>query len=599
VLGPWESRLHHDGRQGTLWLAALRVAAALPPAAASAAALVAALPGLTLLVRRPRRAGILRSAVLLATAALAVTAAVAILRARALALAPFGGAGLEAACVTALVAVGYAFLSLQLVEVSRLARVRLVRPLRRAAAALGLVGLGLGLAFDALAPALGARRAAPLRPVVLVSLDTLRADRTGFTGATRPLTPRLDALAAEGAVFEQAASAAPWTLPAHVSLFTSLLPFEHGVRWPWQRVHPARSMLAERFRDAGYRTAAFTGGAFVAGSLGYAQGFETYADHDEQIEGGPEAVVAAALEWVREVRDEPFFLFVHSYEPHAPFERPGFARPEDAGRLPARIGYADVDAIHAGKLVLDEKERGYVVDLYDGDVRNADRVVGGFLARLRDEGMLDRAILVVLSDHGEDLWDHEATRSPGHGHSLYEELLHVPLFVRAPGLVPGPRRIRTPVSLLDVAPTLLDLAGLPPDPGHAGRSLARALRDGVEPEPRPILAESVQYGPDRFSRREGSTKVVVTPEPRRQHEGLALVVRPLEVFDLGADPGERRDVSGAPDPKARRMAQEVRSHAAERMLRPEPVPPPASELSEPMRRQLRSLGYTEGAQEDP
>jgi arylsulfatase A-like enzyme len=430
--------------------------------------------------------------------------------------------------------------------------------------------------------------------VILLSLDTLRADRMGVLGSNRPLTPLLDSLAREGTVFEQAMTPAPWTLPAHASLFASILPFDLRRHWDWNRVVPLRrALLAERFFEAGYRTAAFTGGGYVSARYGFGQGFEVYADHDEQAEGGPETIAAAALAWVRARGDRPFLLFLHTYEPHYPYTRPGFADPAAAGRLPPAISAREVDAMHRGVLVPTEGERRYVRDLYDGDVAHADRVFGGLLESLERDGILDRAVLVVFSDHGEELWDREPGYSPEHGHTLYQELVHVPLFVRWPGHVPAGARVRTPVSLIDLGPTLLDLAGLPADPAHRGRSLAEALRAGGEPEETPIFAESVQYGPERFMLRQGNLKVVLTPYPDRLENAVPIEARPLEVFDLAADPRETRDLPARLGADAAGMVDRLWRRAKGVMgapAGPDEANPP---LPEDLLRQLRSLGYVQ------
>jgi arylsulfatase A-like enzyme len=242
------------------------------------------------------------------------------------------------------------------------------------------------------------------------------------------------------------------------------------------------------------------------------------------------------------------------------------------------------------------------------------------LQRLRDEGILDDAILVILSDHGEDLWDHSEIRSPGHGHSLYEELIRIPLVVRAPGIVPAGARIGTPVSLLDIAPTLLALAGLPPAPEHQGRSLADTWRTGREPEVTTVRAESVEYGPDRFSGRRGDLKVILTPTPEKAHHDIRLPVVPLEIFDLGADPRERANLAPLPPPDsavadrppavpaaadlppgdspaaAAPLLETVRERVDLKLTSREGEESAAGEghlVPEDLRRQLEALGYTD------
>ncbi|HYS04839.1 MAG TPA: sulfatase [Candidatus Dormibacteraeota bacterium] len=600
VLGGWEVWLNSDLSHRMLWLATHRLAGPMARGAAWGALASAALAmSLGLLVRRgrrPLRIGIVCLGLLwiFALAALAFP-----LRETVFLLHRFSSHGLtwtvfgSIAAASLLLLAGRSRDALSRAGDSGAFRrapavlqgLRLVIPVLAAAAS------GIVLVLWILLPRLSAARASGRPSVILVSLDTLRADRLGALRSARPRTPVLDGFATEGMVFEQAMSAAPWTLPAHASLFASLLPFDQRRHWDYNREVPlGQTLLAERLSEAGYRTAAFTGGGYVSAQCGFGQGFEIYEDHDELIEGGPETIAAAALAWVRRVRGAPFFLFVHTYEPHFPYVHADFANPADAGRLPPVVSYKEVDAIHRGDLILSEAERRYVTDLYDGDVAHADRVMGGFLLTLEREGILDRALLVVLSDHGEELWDREPDRSPDHGHSLYQELIHVPLLMRWPGRVPAGSRIRTPVSLIDLAPTLLALTGLPPEPAHEGRSLARTLQTGEEPPPRSILAEAVEFGPDRFMIRNGDLKVVLTPYPSRFNI-VPFPARPLEVFDLADDPLERHDLSAhLTKPVAEmvdvlwRRARNVLSGQA----REEETGPA---LPEELLQQLRSLGY--------
>jgi arylsulfatase A-like enzyme len=424
------------------------------------------------------------------------------------------------------------------------------------------------------------------RPIILVSLDTMRGDRLGALGYPKPLTPHLDALAREGVVFEQATSNAPWTLPSHASIFTSLLPFDHGATRETRPLRPSVSTLAERLRNAGYRTAAFTGGAYVSSGFGFGQGFEIYEDRSE----GAEGIAAAALAWVRTVKDQPFFIFVHTYEIHFPYTHTQFVDESFLAQGKKPMTVKELAALHRGKLVLSSEDRRFESELYDGDVASADAIMGGMLEQMRHDGILDRAILVVLSDHGDDLWDHADYWSPGHGHSVYQELLHVPLIVRSPGLVPPGGRIRTPVSLLDVLPTLLALEGIPGETTDQGRSLAASLTHGIEPAQVPMNAEATQYGADRFARRDGKFKVIITPSPEEVQAGIKVHVSPLEVYDLLTDPHEKHDLSAAIPPEVSGLIEELwkrvervwrRGSGAERSA---PIP---QELEE----QLRSLGY--------
>jgi arylsulfatase A-like enzyme len=438
-----------------------------------------------------------------------------------------------------------------------------------------------------------ARWRAGSRPsVILVSFDTLRADRVGVMGCPRPLTPNLDELAGEGALFEQASAASSWTLPSHVSVFSSLLPFDHGTRGHFDRIRLSDTFVAEHFREFGYDCAAFAGGGYLSSVYGYAQGCQSFEDHDEVAEGGPGVIAASALEWARAHRGSPFFLFVHTYEPHLPYTHSEFATPGKVGRIERTLDAEQDYAIHDGRLVLTPEERARVRDLCDSDVAYADRVIGGMLRTMKSEGILDDAILLVFSDHGDDLWDHDQTWSPGHGHTLYEEVLHALFFVRAPGLVPAGGRIRTPVSLLDVGPTLLGLAGLPGDPAYQGRDLSASCRQGVEPPVALVRAESMQFGPDRFALRQGNLKVILVPTPgRRVSEKVIDPAPPLEIFDLGADPGERNNLAGAVPDSIRSLVRLAVERADEVLFSGQSRRGQQRTLPSELLEQLRSLGY--------
>ncbi len=461
--------------------------------------------------------------------------------------------------------------------------------LRGATAALGLLAFVAATVGAGLAARVERARGDDRPNILLVSIDTMRADALGALGGHGG-TPILDRLASEGALFEQAMTVSPWTLPSHASIFTSLLPFDHGVRFSPHRLGASLDTLAERLRDAGYRTGAFAGDAYVDSSFGFDQGFDLYVDFHEDSETGPQPIVDAALRWIRRGGKRPFFAFVHTYEPHLWYTETDLADPADRGDLYPIIRSEDVEKFRSREIVLSERQKKYVRDVYAGDVARADRIVGGMIEALRADGTLDRTILIVLSDHGEDLWDHDLGWSPGHGHTLYQDILRVPLFFRAPGRVAPGTRLKTPVSVLDVSPTILALGGLAPPAAHQGRDLSKSLRSGSEPAVAPVWAESVEYGPDRFAVREGRWKAIVVPRPDVVHSEYRPEVKPLEVFDLESDPEERTDRSAEPNEATLRLVRMVTDRALAKLdldasgeLRDEP--------SEELLRTLRSLGY--------
>jgi len=334
-----------------------------------------------------------------------------------------------------------------------------------------VVILLIAVAASVVAVWLRASRAPP--GVVLVSIDTLRADRVGAYGSSAGLTPNLDRMAATGVVFENAWTTAPLTVPAHTSMLTGLLPPVHGLRTNarGQRLPAATARpyatVAEVFRREHYRTAAFVSASVLRGArTGLDAGFDVYDDvaaaapgalHDSERDGVE--TVDAALAWVRS-SEERFFLWVHLFDPHAPYDAPP---PWGAGS--SHVGDAEG---------------------YDAEVRYADHALGRLRDGLRDAGFGD-AVIVVVSDHGEGLGAHgEST----HGYLLHEETLHVPFVISAPGLVAEGGRRQEPVSVGDVAPTLVTLAGISLPPMMDGRPL---FAGGSHRKERVPYAESL-YG---------------------------------------------------------------------------------------------------------
>lgn len=356
--------------------------------------------------------------------------------------------------------------------------------------------------------------------VVVVTLDTLRADRLGCYGARGVSTPRLDRIAAEGALAEEASAHVPLTRPSHVSLFTGLLPSEHGIR---DNVSPAVvpevPLLAEVFRKNGFATAAFVSSVVLSAQSGLDRGFDVYSGDFEGASGDAQFLntvqkkgadtIAEAVKWLEARRGERFFLWVHLYEPHDPYEPPEPYATRYAGRL------------------------------YDGEVAWTDELVGRLEDRLAGLGLEDKAALIVTSDHGEGLGEHGESL---HGFFAYQTTLRVPLLVRAPGVRAG-TRVKSTVRLVDIAPTALELAGIPAPPA-SGRSVAAALRgSGQVPEPityAETLVPLLHFGwSDLRVVREGRWKYIQAPRP--------------ELYDLETDPEERHDLAASQPSRAAAM----------------------------------------------
>jgi arylsulfatase A-like enzyme len=350
------------------------------------------------------------------------------------------------------------------------------------------------LALTVSLPALGC--AAPPAPpdLVLISLDTLRADHLSLYGYARATSPRLDRFAEDCRVFERAISSSNWTLPSHATMLTGLLPAEHRLTTPRRRLPAAATTVAETLAAAGYATSAVTDGGFLAPEWGLERGFESYSATEGRAWHPKDArpifeSAAAELDRLR-AGGRPFLLFVHSYEVHQPYlGREGFAAPfldpDYDGPLGHRAGSSSwwpepPPAADVRRMI----------DLYDGEIRRLDHYLADFLARAAaGRGGRDLWVLIT-SDHGEAFGEH-GTFEHGNGR-VFEENVHVPMLLCGPGSATAARST-VPASTLDVTPTLLDLAGVRPALPLLGRSL-RTLEDGAR---RWTIAHGVHDDPER------------------------------------------------------------------------------------------------------
>ena len=421
--------------------------------------------------------------------------------------------------------------------------------------------------------------------VVLVVVDTLRADALGCYGAPANPTPALDALAREGVLFEKAASSAPWTLPSFGSLFTSAFPGMHGAVGTFEtRFHTLHRNLvtaAQAFRRQGYATGAVVNNIFLKQEFGFRKGFETYDFFPAEIRRirPAEKVTDRALRWLDDHGDgaRPFFLFVHYYDPHFAYLPPEPFRSRFGGEVTDKIkAIEDPVDVRDGKVVLDSEERDDLQRLYTGEVAYTDREIGRLIDHLRAAGLLDRTLVVVTADHGEEFWEHAGFE---HGHTLYEELLHVPLILRFPNGTFSGRRVDAPVRLMDLVPTLLDRLGLDAPPTFRGESFLCLLEENPGEYRVPFYFEACLYGHEKKALRVRNLKLILDTASGK-----------TELYDLAADPGEKKDLcetlpqAAAELEKAlRRIMGEVRAVSAGRAS---PV-----DLSGETLEKLRRLGY--------
>lgn len=420
--------------------------------------------------------------------------------------------------------------------------------------------------------------------LVLISLDTLRADRLGSYGHHRRTTPQIDRrLVGRGVQLAFARSSAPWTLPAHVSLMTGLDTLHRFQRSPGP-IPRREATLAERLRKAGYRTMAVTGGANLGPEWGFHRGFHRYAVRRLLPRAVDEAVGA-----LQGIDGSPFFLFLHTYETHAAYtpREPWFSGYEPE---PYRGGVTgsqeELLRFNREGTRLTEADVRHLLALYDSEIAFTDHQVGRLLARLDRKGLLENTLVVLLSDHGEEFGDHGGYE---HGRNLYDALLRLPMVFALPGTVSAGAVCREPAAMVDVLPTILDLLGVERPEGINGRSLAAALRgEGAgAAEAERLQAAAVTnplYGDRKFALFDGRTKVIYHPDDRRE-----------EYIDLRADPGETAPAGGpAREAKAAEMMRLLKQRletegAAAAPDTGESAPP----LSEETLSRLQQLGYLE------
>lgn len=403
--------------------------------------------------------------------------------------------------------------------------------------------------------------------IVLISIDTLRADRLGAYGYSRNTSPNIDALAADGLLFENCFSQAPATLISHSTMFTGLFPGTHGAQcMTFTALSSAAQTLPEILAMNGYRTAGFTGGAQLGRFFGFSQGFEAYNDEG----GGFLETWPRARKWLNANGGEKFFLFLHTFDTHHPYKPPApfntmFYKNYD-GPLEDSIPIELIEAINSGEIKVTEADRKHISAVYDGAIRYTDGYIGKITTYLKENNLLDNTIVVLTSDHGEEFNEHGVMGM--HAHTLYDELLHVPLIIRLPE--DAPSKIPQRVGLVDLVPSLLDFVGIsyPPEAFEGTSFAAFADKDLSCPTSsstpaRTLFAEKEFLSVEDFGKmksiRNGSwkfTMLTTPPQPRtffRIFGSLIYPIRGKELYQIDADPGEHDNKIASRIPRARAM----------------------------------------------
>ena len=464
---------------------------------------------------------------------------------------------------------------------------------------------------------------AQIERVVVISIDTLRADHLGVYGYERFTSPTLDGLAAEGVLFEDASATAPWTLPSHASIFTGSFPKSHGVTSMKKALSEEVPTLTRRLSENGWRTAAVVNSTWLKReSFGLTRDFDDYVYVPDLADRQTPTtwVTDQALDWMKASSGEKLFVFAHYYDVHADYtSEPAFeelfVRPyegfvdgtgwqllqsnleDDYLAMCQREGNPEqctfgtvekpwvVDS-RARKLRFEERDVEHLVDLYDAGIRQMDAELGRLFSEMRKAGLMDSALIVVTSDHGEEFMEHERL---DHFLPTWQELLRVPLILRGPG-VPKGTRVAAPVSSVDIAPTLLAAVGVEAPASMEGIDLAGVMR-GLDEE---VFDSRILYGeaagglsydlvargyfPVFRSVRRGRYKLVHDSKSERHR-----------LFDLARDPGEQEDVSSAHPELHAELVAEMEARG---LLEEDGSPSDGGvQLSEEEVERLRALGY--------
>jgi len=449
-------------------------------------------------------------------------------------------------------------------------------------------------------------------PIVLISLDTLRADAVSGFGAAPGVTPNLAAFAADAVGFETAIAASHHTAPSHASMLTGFSPFVHGVAIGTQRklwrIPDSLPTLAEVLQDAGYATVGFTDGVQLLPDNGFARGFDTYDHRTISLDGKLDDISA----WLGEHGEQPFFMFAHTYRAHQPYRAPSdLVRPliadYDGVYKQATIDVAELthsavmgsgpDRDHtaynklSGKRAKTDEDRAFLRELYMAGVTGTDREFQRFLDVLDEHGVLERAIVVVTSDHGEAFFEHGLDSH----YDVFDEVLRVPLLVRLPGGAGGGRRVAESMPSVNLVPTLLDLVGAESPVPAEGRSVARVLTGGSIPDEPAFAAwwASGNQWPSGAAARTLRYKRINAPWVKGAYPGYRSV-SPVGFFDIEADPTEQDNRAAEGSTEFQRLGEALadaqrRWRALRRLYGTEAGT--AAPMSDEQAEALKAIGY--------
>jgi len=469
-------------------------------------------------------------------------------------------------------------------------------------------------------------RASQVRPNILIyMIDTLRADHTSLYGYERDTTPFLKQLGATAVVFDDCQAQATWTKPSIASLLTSLYSYTHGIRNDFDTIPKGASTLAEQLRNSGYVTANIAASPWAGRVTGLQRGFDYVMEFPViqryRTDAADRATDSAPLDkvvssWLERHRDEPFFLYAHATDPHAPYRPPAgfeekFANPAETAEFNRDYATLHDKGQYGGGTVVNRdgcRKNGIdpdkfirrAIDRYDGEILHNDASLESLVARLKQLGILENTLIIVVSDHGEEFWDHGWT---AHGHSLYQELTHCVFLMWNPKLLPVPRRIHEPVQLIDVMPTVLDLLSLKGPDIIEGQSLTPLLKGRPFHRRSPVITSRFAHPnakpngllPENrintFAVVEANWKLIY------REKGKDVGLSRVELYDRRSDRTETHNVADAHPEDVERMMSELGKWLdAQKQIHALLGKGAPSMLDRQVLDQLRSLGYIGGKQ---
>jgi arylsulfatase A-like enzyme len=435
--------------------------------------------------------------------------------------------------------------------------------------------------------------------VILISLDTLRADHLGCYGYPRNTSPNIDLIAQEGALFLQNFAHAPGTYPSHWSMMTAMFPNNHYYYYHMDHFYnPSLLTLASLLRDAGYLTAAYTGGAGVSARLGFAQGFDSYFEYKGSglEQESLEDLYRKSQNWIETYKNRKFFLFLHTYEIHDPYIPPKEFR-QKISQEKLKWNRALLQKIFKwpkGRFKpLSQKEKDNLVVLYDGEIRYTDEcLIKPLVDYLKDQDLYDQTMIIITSDHGEEFYEHKGW---GHSTSLYNELLSVPLIVKFPHDEHRSKKIPQIVRSVDIVPTIIEVLDIEvSDYKFDGESLIPLL-NGKDKEDRIFISEK-RFGPmfpDRIATNEANFKLVVNSPYSGIHIGYYHPDPPhppeIELFDMIADPLEKENLADKEAQVVRELLEKIDLYRKNSKIKNSKTLRPA--FDKKLEERLKALGY--------